>query len=162
MADFSHLNENSEAQMVDIGGKQTSSRTARVSHQVQATESLSKTLKEASIREITSTARIAGIQASKLTSQLIPMCHQIPLDQVTLTIEYCQEKNAFVIESTAKSATATGVEMEAFVAAELAALTIYDMIKGVCPEAVLGPCQLEQKKGGKLGLWQRSKQESTF
>ena len=97
MADFSHLNEHFEAQMVDVGSKSVSARSARVSHQVGLSSRFCEQACEATVREIITTARIAAIQAAKMTSQLIPMCHQVNLDKVDVNIQYIKENKTFLI-----------------------------------------------------------------
>lgn len=99
------------------------------------------------IKEIITTARIAGISAAKRTDELIPYCHQIPLSYVGLSI--ILQDDGFHLTSETKTQSNTGVEMEALVALSIAAATIYDMIKAKNPEAVLGPFRLKEKSGGK-------------
>ncbi|MFW7378188.1 MAG: cyclic pyranopterin monophosphate synthase MoaC [Oligoflexus sp.] len=154
MADFSHLNQSGQATMVDITSKNPSARLARVLGSVHIPREKLDLFQAHVVQEICSTARIAGIQAAKQTSSLIPMCHQVPLSSVSINIQLEQERGQFKIDCVCKTVGTTGVEMEAFVAAQLAALTVYDMIKAVCPEAMIGPCHLAEKQGGKNGIWQ--------
>jgi cyclic pyranopterin phosphate synthase len=98
-------------------------------------------------------ARIAGILAAKKTSDLIPLCHPLPLTQVDVSIDLTD--SGARVETSARTLAETGVEMEALVAASLAALTIYDMCKAVDKGVVIGPVRLLEKTGGKSGTWQR-------
>ena len=147
MADFSHLNEAGEAAMVDVSGKAASVRTAVVAGTVKISDLCSSKLNADALREICSTARIAGVTAAKQTSILIPMCHQIPLSQASIEIVF--QKGVFDIIVTTKTESNTGVEMEAICAASIAGATIYDMVKAVDPAAVIGPFMLIEKHGGK-------------
>lgn len=155
MADFSHLDQNGQATMVDISGKIPSEREARVYGAVTVPVDSIARIHTKAVAEIKTTARIAGIQAAKQTSSLIPLCHQVPLSKVEVSINWHGDNGQFSIEGRCKTAGTTGVEMEAFVATQIAALTIYDMIKAICPETSLGPFVLLEKIGGKAGSWQR-------
>lgn len=152
MADFSHLDATGKGQMVDVSTKQLSERLATVSGQVQVTKDIGITSEI--LREIATTARVAGVSAAKRTDELIPYCHQVPLSKVTVEVEFSE--NVFRVAATVKCIGVTGCEMEAFTAATVASLTIYDMVKAKDPAAVLGSFRLERKSGGKLGNWQRS------
>lgn len=104
-------------------------------------------------QEITRTARLAGIMAAKRTSDLVPLCHQVALAGVDLTIEFDGGERVFAIAATTRTESVTGVEMEAFCAASVAGITVYDMIKAVDPGATVGPFRLTEKLGGKTGRW---------
>lgn len=156
MADFTHLSEKNQTQMVDISSKSDTARSARVSSKVHVSPICAEKLTDDMAKEIASTSRIAGVMAAKKTSETIPMCHPISLSGCSVDIEFVRGEGAFLISCEAKTTSATGVEMEAFCAASAAALTIYDMIKAVDPAATIGPTQLLEKRGGKNGLWQRS------
>ncbi len=153
MGDFSHLGKTGHAAMVDVSGKSPSRREATVRGLVRVSEECGTKLGAESCLEISRTARIAGIQAAKQTSLLIPLCHQVPLAGVDLTIEFDAGERIFAIAATTRTDSVTGVEMEAFTAASVAGLTVYDMIKAVDPGAVVGPFQLHEKLGGKTGRW---------
>ncbi|MEZ4742523.1 MAG: cyclic pyranopterin monophosphate synthase MoaC [Bdellovibrionota bacterium] len=157
MGDFSHLNKNREATMVDISGKAETKRQAVVGGKISISEACRDALTIEAVREIITTARLAGIQAAKQTAFLIPLCHQVPLSKVDIHIEF-QDSNdpAFHLLARTMTEAATGVEMEAFVAANMAAITIYDMIKAVDPGAWLGEFKLIEKSGGKAGVWTRN------
>jgi cyclic pyranopterin monophosphate synthase len=156
MGDFSHLNKSGDAAMVDVSDKTSTSRTAFVEGNVLVSSTCIEKLNKESISEIITTARISGIQAAKKTSELIPLCHQINLSKVDLDISLNSEEKRFSITAMAKTNSQTGVEMEAFTCANIAALTIYDMIKAVNPEAKLDGFKLVEKLGGKNGHWKRS------
>jgi cyclic pyranopterin monophosphate synthase len=149
VADFTHLSEQGTAQMVDVSGKSSTVREAEVAGTVWVNKECFEKLTERVSQEIATTARIAGIQASKATAQLIPFCHQVSLAKVQVDVELLPTEQCFGVVAKAKSTGATGVEMEAFVAAQIAGLTIYDMIKALSPDAVVGPFKLATKTGGK-------------
>jgi cyclic pyranopterin phosphate synthase len=159
MGDFSHLSASGEAAMVDISGKGASVRTALVRGTVRVSEACAQKLTGDAVLEIIRTARVAGIQAAKQTHMLVPLCHQIALAGVDVMIEFAREDQTFALSARAKTMSATGVEMEALVAAQIAGTTIYDMIKAVDPAAVVGPFALYEKDGGKNGAWRRSKDQ---
>lgn len=141
--------------MVDISAKTDTMRAATVHNAVRVSEQCAAQLNADMIREIVSTARIAGVFAAKKTSETIPMCHPVAITGCELGIEFAPESRAFQISCTARTNSSTGVEMEAFCAASAAGLTIYDMVKAVDPAAVIGPMELVRKTGGKSGLWER-------
>jgi cyclic pyranopterin phosphate synthase len=155
MGDFSHLNETGEAAMVDVTGKVANVRSATVGSYVHISPGCTLKLTDEAVSEIQHTARIAGIQASKQTSTLIPLCHQVSLNKTDLEISLDRHHHQFKLTARTKTSANTGVEMEAFVAVSIAALTIYDMIKAVCPEACIEHTHLIEKKGGRHGLWER-------
>ena len=149
MADFSHLNDAGEGRMVDVSAKIASQRVATMAGEVRVSEVCAKALSEQMLGEIYTTARIAGVQAAKATSQLIPYCHPLQLSKVD--IEIVLEDRSFNLLASVKTLGVTGVEMEALIACQIAAATIYDMIKAVDPFAVVGGFILKQKSGGKSG-----------
>ena len=135
--------------MVDVAEKQITARVARATAQVLVSATTieairSGTSPKGSPLEI---ARIAGIQAAKRTSELIPLCHQLPLSGIDISIDISD--GMIDIEATAKTIAQTGVEMEALTAASVAALTIYDMLKAVQTDIVITNIRLESKTGGK-------------
>lgn len=153
MGDFTHLTASGEAAMVDITDKTGSRREATVKGSVRVSAACAAKLDERTVREIATVARVAAIQAAKQTASLIPLCHQVALGACEATIVFDQAEQTFGIAVTAKTQSATGVEMEAFCAAVLAGTTIYDMIKAVDPSATVGPFRLTEKLGGKNGRW---------
>ena len=100
-------------------------------------------------------ARVAGIMGAKKTSELIPLCHPLPITKVTVDLDPDQASNQVLITATVKTKGQTGVEMEALTAAATAALTLYDMLKAVDKGIVITAIQLDEKQGGKSGLWKR-------
>lgn len=135
--------------MVDVSEKHSTARVAKATAQVLVTAATIEAIKtgtnpKGNPFEI---ARIAGIQAAKKTSELIPLCHQIPLSSVDVSVDIGD--GVINIESTAKTIAQTGVEMEALTAVSVAALTIYDMLKAVQRDIVITNTQLESKSGGK-------------
>lgn len=155
--ELTHLNADGSALMVDVSGKTSSMREAIASAKLQTRPDVIALIEQALIKkgDVLATARIAGIMAAKKTSDLIPLCHPLPLAKVSIDFELNSESGQIFIQSLCRVQSQTGVEMEALTAASVAALTIYDMCKAVDPAMVLGPIQLEQKTGGKNGLWQR-------
>jgi len=155
MGDFSHLSKTGEAAMVDVSAKTPTARAAVVRGLVRVSADCAARLTEPAALEIARTARLAGIQASKQTAQLVPLCHPLPLTGLDLAVALDRDERSFTIEARAHTVGVTGVEMEALCAATLAGVTIYDMIKAVDPAATVGPFLLAEKTGGKTGSWYR-------
>ncbi|MEH6551180.1 MAG: cyclic pyranopterin monophosphate synthase MoaC [Pseudomonadales bacterium] len=152
---FSHIDVNGKAQMVDVTDKPISSREA-VAHgrvRMQA-ETLSMILQgEHHKGDVFGVARIAGIQAAKKCSDLIPLCHPLMLSSVKVTMDADEINNTVEITATCKLAGTTGVEMEALTAVSVAALTLYDMCKAVDKGMIIEAVQLLEKSGGRSGHW---------
>ena len=150
MADFTHLNKKGEALMVDVGEKDVTQRTARAFAKVKMEkETLEKLLNsELKKGDGLATARIAGIMAAKRTWELIPLCHNIPIDSVEVTFDN-NGIDELYITSTAKCSYKTGIEMEALTAATITALTVYDMCKAIDRKMEIIEIKLLQKTGGK-------------
>ena len=129
MTDLSHVDDTGAVRMVDVGGKPVSRRRARARGVVRMAPETAVRLAELPKGDALAAARLAGIMAAKRTSDLIPLCHPLPLTHVAVELEVGDD--AVVIEASAETTAQTGVEMEALVAASVAALTIYDMAKGV-------------------------------
>ncbi|MDC3105937.1 cyclic pyranopterin monophosphate synthase MoaC [Gammaproteobacteria bacterium] len=153
MANLTHLNDLGDAEMVDITSKEPTARTATAEALVDLTPKVAKAISDKTLEkgDLFSTARIAGIQAAKRCSELIPLCHTIPISKISVKFE--QDKSVLRIEVFCKSHFKTGVEMEALTAASVSALTIYDMCKGIDKGIVIGPVRLIEKTGGKSGTW---------
>ena len=153
MTTFTHINQNGEANMVDVSGKQDSVREARAEAFVTMnTETLQMIMNGNHHKgDVFATARIAGIQAAKRTWELIPLCHPLLLAKVEVNLTALPETNQVRIESLCKLTGKTGVEMEALTAASVAALTIYDMCKAVQKDIVISQVRLLEKCGGKSG-----------
>ena len=153
MNTFTHINQNGEANMVDVSAKQDTVREARAEAFVTMNpETLQMIISGNHHKgDVFATARIAGIQAAKRTWELIPLCHPLLLSKVEVQLEALPEKNQVRIESLCKLSGKTGVEMEALTAASVAALTIYDMCKAVQKDMVIEKVRLLSKSGGKSG-----------
>ncbi|MCT8652621.1 cyclic pyranopterin monophosphate synthase MoaC [Glaesserella parasuis] len=153
MNTFTHINQNGEANMVDVSAKQDTVREARAEAFVTMNpETLQMIISGNHHKgDVFATARIAGIQAAKRTWELIPLCHPLLLSKVEVQLEALSEKNQVRIESLCKLSGKTGVEMEALTAASAAALTIYDMCKAVQKDMVIEQVRLLSKSGGKSG-----------
>ncbi|SEA25240.1 cyclic pyranopterin monophosphate synthase MoaC [Alkalimonas amylolytica] len=157
---LTHLNADGSALMVDVSDKSSSKREAIASALITTQPQVIALIEQALVKkgDVLASARIAGIMAAKKTSELIPLCHPLALAKVSIEFELNAETGQIFIQSLCRLQGQTGVEMEALTAASVAALTIYDMCKAVDPAMMIGPIQLEQKTGGKNGLWQRSQQ----
>jgi cyclic pyranopterin phosphate synthase len=155
MTDLTHLDEHGAARMVDVSAKETTAREATAEAViVLSAEAFAAVVEEAAPKgDVLAAARIAGIMAAKKTSELIPLCHPVPLSKLAIEFEALPERNAILIAATAKTAAQTGVEMEALTAASIAALTIYDMVKAVDKGAVIESVRLLTKSGGKSGVY---------
>jgi cyclic pyranopterin phosphate synthase len=156
MSALSHFDESGASRMVDVGDKQITRRMARASGRVTTSaETLSlirdrKTTKG----DVLEVARLAGIMAAKRTAELIPLCHPLPLESVAINFTFVDDCT-LSIDATACVEGKTGVEMEALTAVSVAALTVYDMCKGVDRGITIGRIQLEEKSGGRSGHWRR-------
>jgi cyclic pyranopterin phosphate synthase len=144
-------------QMIDVGGKPVTVRTARATGRLLAQPETIRRIREGGLEkgDAVATARIAGIMAAKQTSAIIPLCHPLPLDSVAVTISF-DEPHAVAIEAIVRATAHTGVEMEALVAVTAAALTLYDMSKSIDPGMSIEAVQLEEKTGGIHGDYRRA------
>jgi len=154
--EFSHLDQNGKVQMVDVSKKEITNRTARAVGEIKMQPKTLKLIKEGNIKKgaVLETARIAGITGAKKTSDLIPMCHPLLLSSIKVEFEL-EYKNKIKIRSEVKNSGQTGVEMEALTAVNLAALTIYDMVKAVDKTMEIGSLKLTYKAGGKSGVYEQ-------
>lgn len=152
---FSHLNPAGEAHMVDVSAKEISLRTAIASGSVRVSKEVITALRDGSVPkgDALSVARIAGIQAAKRTSDLIPLAHPIALHSVIVELEISDD--SVRIKATVKNADRTGVEMEALTAVSVAALALIDMVKSIDPAATIVEVRVDEKIGGKSGHWLR-------
>ncbi len=151
---LSHYDASGQASMVDVGAKQSTRRTATASAFVELSATVLAALPSNPKGNPLEVARIAGIQAAKRTSELIPMCHPLALTHVD--VQAVVAKGGVRITATAATTGPTGVEMEALTAASVAALTVYDMTKALDKAIVIRHVQLETKTGGKSGDYKRS------
>lgn len=152
---LTHVDAEGRSRMVDVSGKESTRRVARAEAFVEMSASTLKLLRANALPKGSplETARIAGIQAAKKTSELIPLCHPLPLTHVDVSISIV--RGGVRLESTASTKAETGVEMEALTAAAVAALTLYDMCKAVEKGITIGNLRLLEKTGGKSGRWVR-------
>lgn len=152
-----HLSANGDARMVDVGQKAITQRRAVASARVHmARETFRRlALHDTPKGDVLAAARIAGIQAAKRTSELIPLCHIVALTRVEVLLELDEDTTSVLVTATAEAADRTGVEMEALVAASVAGLTIYDMLKGIDREMTIDDVKLLEKSGGRTGHYQR-------
>ena len=155
MSKLTHINENGDAQMVDVSDKNNTAREAKAGAVVLMKPETLKLIVSGSHKkgDVLAVARVAGIQAAKKCWELIPLCHPLMLSKVSIELTPNQEKSCIEIIATAKLNGKTGVEMEALTAASIAALTIYDMCKAVDRFMRIDNVQLLEKKGGKSGHW---------
>jgi cyclic pyranopterin phosphate synthase len=143
MSDLSHVDESGGVRMVDVGGKPESRRRAVASARVHMAPETARRLRELPKGDALTTAQLAGIMAAKRTSELIPLCHPVPLSHVDVTLEVGD--GSVEITASAETTAQTGVEMEALVAASVAALTVYDMAKAIDKAMVVSEVRLLEK-----------------
>ncbi len=154
-AEFTHVNDQGRARMVDVGDKPVTSRVARAAAKVLMAPSTLELVRTGGTRkgDVLAVAQVAGIMAAKRTWEIIPMCHQIPLSGVD--INFALEDDGIAIEATARCKGETGVEMEALTAASVAALTIYDKCKSHQRDMEITAVRLMEKTGGRSGHFVR-------
>jgi cyclic pyranopterin phosphate synthase len=157
MSELTHLDSAGRARMVDVGDKTPSPRTARARAIVRVSPETARRVRDgdAPKGDVLGVARIAGIQAAKRTSELIPLCHPLALSYVGVEGEIDVEGGRIELIAEARTTGPTGVEMEALTAASVAALTVYDMVKGVERGAEIVSVALISKSGGRSGEWRR-------
>jgi cyclic pyranopterin monophosphate synthase len=155
MAKLSHYDAAGRARMVDVSGKAASRREAEASAFVRMQPAVLQALPKNPKGDPLEVARIAGIMAAKRTSDLIPMCHTLPLSHVDVEMRLCE--NGVAITTRAVTTARTGVEMEALIAAAISALTIYDMAKGLDKGIEIREVVLQRKTGGKSGEYRRAR-----
>ena len=147
--------------MVDVGGKPSTQRLARASGSIRMKAATVEAIRRNSLvkGDVLTVARVAGIMAAKRTAELVPLCHTLALDDVQVSAAIDDELPGVRVEATAKTSGRTGVEMEAMVAVTVTLVTVYDMAKGIDREMVISDVRLEEKSGGKSGLWTRSRED---
>lgn len=148
---LSHIDEQGRAAMVDVSGKQITRRVARAGVRVRVSPRTMRLLLDQALPkgDVLAAARVAGIMGAKRTSELVPLCHPLPLDQVQVEFRVNGSENLIDIECIARTEARTGVEMEAITGAAVAAITIYDMCKAVDRSIVIDSLRLLEKTGGK-------------
>ena len=156
MSELTHLDSDGRARMVDVGAKPATERRAVAEAVVRVSTTTAHAVRagDAPKGDVLGVARIAGIQAAKRTSELIPLCHPLALSFVGVDGVIDTERGAITLTAEARTTGPTGVEMEALTAASIAALTVYDMVKGMERGAYIETTRLLEKSGGKSGHWQ--------
>lgn len=160
MSEFTHINEQGNAKMVDVSDKNITKRTAQAHSSITVNQTIYQQIIDNTNKKgnVLNTAQIAGIMAAKNTATIIPMCHPLPLTGIDVNFSWqVNEDNTYTLNITTIVSTTgkTGVEMEALTAASATALTIYDMTKAVDKGMIIGETYLESKSGGKSGDYQR-------
>lgn len=155
---FSHLNERGEARMVDVSAKEITKRMALAEGVVSMAPSTLALIMEGKAQkgDVLAAARIAGIMAAKRTHELIPLCHPLALNQVTVDFTPNREAGTLAVRAKVKVDGKTGVEMEALTAVSIACLTVYDMCKAVDKEMTISNIRLLEKEGGRSGSYRAS------
>jgi cyclic pyranopterin phosphate synthase len=155
VGELSHLDDAGRARMVDVGAKPLSDRraVARATVRMSASTAAAVARGDTPKGDVIGTARIAGIQAAKRTAELVPLCHPLALSYVDVAVELGE--TAVVLTADARTSAQTGVEMEAMTAAAVAALTVYDMVKGLERGVTIEAVELLEKSGGRSGDWRR-------
>jgi cyclic pyranopterin monophosphate synthase len=153
MSKLTHLDEEGNAQMVDISSKNMTLREATAQGHIAISADALQAIKDGTVKkgDVLAVARVAGIMAAKKTSDLIPLCHPLALSKVT--IDFAFDEGAITVSAMARLNGQTGVEMEAMTAASVALLTIYDMAKAIDKAMVISGLRLLKKSGGKSGDW---------
>lgn len=156
MTKLTHLDDRGQARMVDVGAKPETARTAVAAGRIRMSEAALTAIRDGSgpKGDVLGAARIAGIMAAKKTGELIPLCHPLALDAVTLDFTF--EDSGITATANASLTGKTGVEMEAMTATAVALLTIYDMAKAIDKGMVIEQIRLLEKTGGKSGAWRAS------
>ena len=154
---LSHVDEHGQANMVDVSGKQVTTREAWAEGAVSmSTETITRIKQNLIAKgDVFSVARVAGIQASKQCANLIPLCHPLLLSKVSIDFTVDEDNQQIKLECYCKLAGTTGVEMEALTGVSVAALTLFDMCKAVDPSMSIHSIRVVEKKGGKSGVWRR-------
>jgi cyclic pyranopterin phosphate synthase len=157
MSGLTHIGASGEAHMVDVGGKEVTQREATAEGSVTMQRETLATILSGNAKkgDVLATARIAGIMAAKKAHELIPLCHPLLIEKVTLDIAADEALPGLRVSATVRVSGRTGVEMEALTAVSVACLTIYDMAKAVDRGMEIGPLRLAAKSGGRSGDWKR-------
>ncbi len=158
MAKLNHVGTDGKARMVDVGAKPVTRRSAQASVRVLLNRQSFIAVRDNQVvkGDVLTAAKLAAIQAAKRTAELIPLCHQVPLNNVDVQLALNAEDYSIIITATAAADWTTGVEMEVMTACAVAALTVYDMVKAMQRDVVITDLKLLSKKGGKSGGYSRS------
>jgi cyclic pyranopterin phosphate synthase len=154
---MTHFDSSGRARMVDITDKPITERMAKARGVIRMKRETLEAIRDGATKkgDVIAVARIAGIMAAKRTSELVPLCHPIPLTDIDLTIELDESLPGARVTASAKTAAQTGVEMEAVVATSVTLITIFDMVKGLDRDLLIGEITITEKHGGKSGDWVR-------
>ncbi len=157
MSKLTHFNEQGDAHMVDVGEKQPTARRAVAEGLIRMSLSTLEQIMSSSNKkgDVLGVARLAGIMATKKTSELVPLCHPLSLTHVTVDLECDTETSSVYCRATTETHDRTGVEMEAMTAVQVALLTVYDMCKATDRGMAIESVQLVEKSGGRSGHWKR-------
>ena len=157
MSRLTHFNTAGDAHMVDVGDKPETRRVAIAQGRIHMLEDTLKLILEGTHEkgDVLAVARVAGIMAAKRTSELIPLCHPLPLSRIDIELTPVVDAAAIQCRATAETVARTGVEMEALTAVQIALLTVYDMCKAVDRGMTIGSVSLVEKSGGRSGHWRR-------
>lgn len=156
MATFSHLNEQGEANMVDVSDKRDTHRVALAEGYIKVSDAVLSAISSETVMkgDVFAVARVAGIQGAKRCSDLIPLCHPLPLTKVDIQFEVQAEDSRIKVTCLCKVSGKTGVEMEALTGVNVTLLTLFDMCKAIDPAMSIENVRVVRKEGGKKGLWQ--------
>jgi len=154
---LSHVDKAGKVRMVDVGGKAETEREAVAVGRIVVSADALREIRAGRVKkgDPLQAARLAGILAAKRTSDLIPLCHPLPISHVA--VDFTPQPDGYLIEARVRTTARTGVEMEALTAVSVAALTIYDMLKAIDKEMVIGEIYVTEKRGGKSGEYLRSR-----
>jgi cyclic pyranopterin phosphate synthase len=157
MGKLTHVGEAGEARMIDVGPKEETARYARASGSIRMDPGTLAAIEgnQLSKGDVVTVARVAGILAAKRTAELVPLCHPLPLTDIQVDVRPDRELPGLRVEASTKTVGRTGVEMEAIVAVSVTLITVYDMAKANDRGMVISEIRLEEKSGGKSGVWTR-------
>lgn len=157
MSELTHIDENGRNRMVDVSGKEVTARTATAQGSLSCAPETVGLVRAGTTPKgsVINTAELAGIMAAKRTSDLIPLCHPLPLTKVEVRVDMDDTLPGFRVVSEVRTNSVTGVEMEALTAVSVACLTLFDMLKAVDRTMVIGGIEVRSKTGGKSGSWHR-------
>jgi cyclic pyranopterin monophosphate synthase len=162
LSELAHLDDEGTARMVDVGAKESTERYARAEAAVRMSPETARAVARGNSGkgDVVGTARLAGIQAAKRTDELIPLAHPLALTYVGVDVQVDDEAGLIALASEARTVGQTGVEMEAMTACAVAALTVYDMVKGLERGVTIEAVQLVEKSGGRSGTWRRDEADA--
>lgn len=159
---LSHLDAAGRARMVDVGDKPVTLRTATANGVVRMSQHAFELVRDSELGkgDVAATAELAGVMAGKRTSELVPLCHQVPLDRIEVVLQERPELPGVEVTATVRATARTGVEMEALVATSIACCTVYDMVKSVDRGATIESVRVIHKTGGTRGDWSANRHDT--